>query len=167
MSKRYLCEVLNICQDNNITVYYVDTDSIHVEKDKISFLERLYFEKYNKALIGKNLGQFHCDFNIQCGHNERVMSNYTLILGPKAYFDELECEECQKRGTHYRMKGIPQKCIENYCQQHELNIKDVYKLLTSQPVTFVLNPPDMVRFMTRITGVLTIEPNKFTRTVKF
>jgi len=100
MSKCYLDEVLNICQDYGIIVYYVDMDSIHIEKNKISYLKRLYFERYHKPLIGKALRQFHCDFNIKCGHNERMMSHFTILLGPKVYFDDLHCEECGQRGHH-------------------------------------------------------------------
>jgi len=100
MPKRYFGEVLNIFTDYGIAVYYVDTDSIHVEQSKISYLRQLYFERYGKELVGKSLGQFHCDFNIKCGHNKNVMSHFTIILGPQVYFDDLNCEQCGKLDHH-------------------------------------------------------------------
>ena len=81
MSKRYLRKMLNRCTELKIKVLYVDTDSIHVERDKLSVLQQVYWQRYNSELIGKNLGQFHSDFNIGCGHNEDVMSTCTIVLG--------------------------------------------------------------------------------------
>ena len=140
---------------------------MHVEQDKLPLLHEVYRQRYHSELIGKNLGQFHSDFNIGCGHNEDVMSTCTIVLGRKAYFDELECKRCGKKSEHHRMKGIPSYCIEHYCQQNEVSVKDVYTSLINEPLTFVLNPPGYVKFIVSITGVHTLSVNNFTRKISF
>lgn len=69
MSKRIMNEMMTVAQDNNIDIYYTDTDSVHVLDGKINcdvpnlqLLQNKFKEKYNKELVGKELGQFHCDF---------------------------------------------------------------------------------------------------------
>ena len=163
MSKRCLHEVLDLCTEYKIKVLYVDTDSMHVEQDKLPLLCEVYRRRYHAELIGKNLGQFHSDFNIGCGHNEDVMSTCTIVLGRKTYFDELECKRCGKKSEHHRMKGIPSYCIDHYCEQNQVSVKDMYTSLINEPLTFVLNPPGYVKFIVNITGVHTLHVNEFTR----
>jgi hypothetical protein len=42
MSKKITNEILFLCEDNNINAYYTDTDSIHMDYDKIDALTTLY-----------------------------------------------------------------------------------------------------------------------------
>ena len=42
MSKRCLHEVLDLCTEFKIKVLYVDTDSMHVEQDKLPLLREVY-----------------------------------------------------------------------------------------------------------------------------
>lgn len=141
MSKRALHEVLDLCNTLNITVTYVDTDAIHVEKDKLPLLSRAYFEAYHQQLIGNALGQFHSDFSIGCGHNESVFSCLSLVLRPKVYFDNLLCTVCNKDSMQYCVKDIPASCMEQVCKDADRIIHWVYKKLCRAPVTFSLNPP--------------------------
>ena len=82
-----------MCQayDNSIGIYYQDTDSMHIENEKIKQLEELFEKKYNRKLIGKGLGQFCSDF-------ERIKNKISgsipwsecfIVIGKKAYYDEL------------------------------------------------------------------------------
>ena len=63
MSKRIMNEVICLAEDLGINVYYQDTDSIHIENDKIELLEREFKKKYGRDLRGGELGQFHPDFD--------------------------------------------------------------------------------------------------------
>ena len=49
-------EVMCLAYDNNIGIYYQDTDSMHIENDKLKQLEELFEKKYDRKLIGKSLG---------------------------------------------------------------------------------------------------------------
>ena len=70
MSKRIMNEVMTLAEDLKINVYYQDTDSLHIESDKLEELRTVFKNKYNRELIGKNLGQFHSDFESSKGKVE-------------------------------------------------------------------------------------------------
>ena len=65
MSKRIMNEVMCSCEDNNLTAYYTDTDSIHILYDDVMVLKKKFSEKYGRELDGKQLGQFHIDFDLE------------------------------------------------------------------------------------------------------
>ena len=167
MSKRYLHKVLDLCEILQINVYYIDTDSMHIDKDKVSILAAAYLHKYNEQFIGKQLGQFHCDFKISCGHNATAYSRYCLIVGPKVYFDDVVCDICNVNNEHYRCKGIPTNCVQAICQHCNCNVQEIFERLCHSPVTFNLNPPGTSRMCIKITGVYNIPENTFTRTLCF
>ena len=124
MSKRIMNEVNEIAHNNNINIYYVDTDSMHLPEDKIELLENKFKEKYNKELIGKNMGQFHSDFN-----SNKIKGNIkaieTIILGPKAYYDLLEGDN-GSQDNHIRLKGISLNSIVETAKLNNKTIKDLY-----------------------------------------
>jgi len=128
MSKRIMNEVMCLAEDNAIDLYYQDTDSIHLKDCDIGKLSSKFQEKYNRELIGKHLGQFHSDFNLEgC---KDVVSVQSIFLGKKCYIDKLEGinQDGEKvNGFHIRMKGIPEKCIE-YVVDNTPAYKDAFDL---------------------------------------
>ncbi|ELP93868.1 hypothetical protein EIN_176950 [Entamoeba invadens IP1] len=68
MSKRIMNEVMCLAEDLNIDIYYQDTDSVHIDKNKIELLEQKYKEIYGKTLRGGELEQFHPDFDELSGN---------------------------------------------------------------------------------------------------
>lgn len=116
MSKRIMNEVMCLADDLNINMYYTDTDSIHIDYDKVSLLEEKFKEKYNRELNGKLYGQFHIDFDLkdEDGNDcEDIHSIKLIALGKKSYVDILKGYSNNKEvyGLHIRMKGIPNKTI--------------------------------------------------------
>jgi hypothetical protein len=148
MSKRIMNEVICLAEDNNLNIYYQDTDSIHIEDKDITVLEKLFKIKYNKNLIGKNMGQFHSDFKLLDKKEEgakgckNIIAIDSIFLGKKSYIDKLQGEDENGNivtGYHSRMKGIPEKSIYYYCEQNKTNIFDVYKRLYNvEKITFDL-----------------------------
>jgi len=67
-----------LADDNNITCFYQDTDSIHMYEDEVQPLAELYEKKYNTPLIGKKLGQFHSDFEFEGMKDIRSVGLITL-----------------------------------------------------------------------------------------
>ena len=133
MSKRIMNEVMCLAENEGIQLYYQDTDSIHIKDCDISKLSKSFSEKYNRELIGKQLGQFHSDFEID-GCTD-ILAKRSIFLGKKSYIDELHGKD--KNGNtvidyHIRMKGIPNSVILHtakklgYSNAFEL-YEDLYK----------------------------------------
>jgi hypothetical protein len=107
MSKRIMNEVMCLAEDNNIPLYYQDTDSMHMRKCDLNTLAALYKTKYNRELIGKSLGQFHSDFQCIGDSKEMPVAIKSLFVGKKTYIDMLYDEHTNKIAFHCRAKGIP------------------------------------------------------------
>jgi hypothetical protein len=127
MSKRIMNEVMCLAEDENLDIYYQDTDSIHIKDSNIEILSNKFKEKYNRTLIGKYMGQFHSDFP------DDAKAIECIFLGKKSYIDVLQ--KPNKNGEykidknlqdyHIRMKGVPKESII----KHKSNNKpiDIYK----------------------------------------
>ena len=63
ISKTNMNLVKYICDKHDILIFYTDTDSLHVEADKIPLLEHLYEEYVGKKLVGILPGQFSIDYD--------------------------------------------------------------------------------------------------------
>lgn len=125
MSKRIMNEVMCTAEDNNINIFYQDTDSMHIENDKISTLATVFKNKYGRELIGKELGQFHNDFD----EIDNAVSTESYFLGKKAYIDKLNNDK-NEEAYHYRMKGVDLKCIQLKAKkQFNDDIMNLYKHL--------------------------------------
>ena len=133
MSKRIMNEIMCLAEDLDIEIYYQDTDSMHIENDKIELLSNEFKKKYNRELIGKKLGQFHSDFEpikrdivgkmtgkpvydvitkeIICQQFDAKYAVETIILGKKAYIDLVEYTNGEIV-PHCRMKGIRSEVVE-------------------------------------------------------
>lgn len=116
-SKRIMNEVMCLAEDNAINIYYQDTDSMHIETNDIQKLATLFYNKYNRNLIGKHMGQFHTDFKLEgCKKCKNIYAKRSIFLGKKCYIDELvgikddDGTECI--GYHIRMKGVSSSCID-------------------------------------------------------
>lgn len=125
MSKRIMNEVMCLAEDENIKIFYQDTDSMHLYDKNVEHLANAFKLKYNRELIGKAMGQFHTDFGIlnEDGEEEvNVDENYpitaieSMFLGKKTYIDKLEYKDKEgniKYYYHIRAKGLPLKVIKN------------------------------------------------------
>jgi hypothetical protein len=141
MSKRLMNEVMCLAEDNQIDIYYQDTDSMHLKDKDIKSLSDKFKEKYNRELIGKMMGQYHSDFELDGCHDVHAVK--CLFLGKKCYIDELKGLNNKGEeviGYHIRMKGIPNKVI-NYTSEKMgyNNVFEMYKdLYDGVPINFDL-----------------------------
>lgn len=136
MSKRIMNEVIYTCEDNGMDVFYTDTDSMHIPCNQIKKLEELYNKKYNKKLIGNDMGQFHCDFALNGTKKDTpIYSKECIILGKKAYYDKvcgIDDNGDDIYDDHITLKGISNKSLGN-------NILNIYKrLLNNETLQFDL-----------------------------
>lgn len=142
MSKRIMNEVMCLAEDNNLKIYYQDTDSMHIDYDDVNTLGDLFKQKYNKELIGTNMGQFHVDFDLKGANPDTLRSINFISVGKKCYIDQLQGQDYNGNtvsGYHLRMKGIPNQSILYTCQKLNLSPLELYKkLYKGEKITFDL-----------------------------
>jgi len=183
MSKRIMREVMNTANDNDITIYYQDTDSMHIGKKDITLLEQKYKEKFNRDLIGKETGQFHGDFSMSNAYN--LISKKSIFIGKKIYIDYLEgiaindgpdyqlakngpylkCIKDEKiYGYHARWKGVNKIALLNARDEGE-SLMDVYeRTINGEEIVFCLNPKNSPKFSYTNDGVFIRPDGDFIRT---
>ena len=167
MSKVIMNEVVCLAEDIGADIEYTDTDSMHIDFDKVDALACAFREKYGRELEGDQLGQFHVDFEDLAKDGGEVSAKESYFLGKKTYIDELTDEKGNK-GYHIRMKGIPGKCINakvkaEYNDDPLLLYKDLYE---GKPVKFDLKSGGNCCFKTgKDHFITTVE--SMTRTVCF
>jgi len=182
MSKRIMNEVFDLANTQSLPIYYTDTDSIHLNYDDVPILEKEFYNKYNRALIGKKLGQFHIDFNMKDkegldrqGQGEEIYATKSIFLAKKCYLDKLESRD--KEGNiitdyHYRMKGITEEGILHQAKQYKNGIEGLYEdLAKGTMIEFNLMPYDKDNKSQKVlfqyvNGRVNFK-KKFTRKVKF
>jgi len=183
MSKRIMNEVFHCFKKAKSRVYITDTDSIHCDQDKIKKVEKHYKKIYNKTLVGKDLGNFHVDFELKDCID--VSSICHIPIGKKLYMDIIEGDEVkngkktgEKRyGMHCRAKGLTEDSLD--WEMHKVILrgqaKDEYEAAKcmyrriadkNTPIKFTLNNGDCVSFEKTSNGAIKTRPTgTFTRTV--
>ena len=128
-SKRIMNSVMCLAEDLNIDMYYTDTDSIHIDNSKIELLANEFEKINNRKLIGKNMGQFHTDFDSNILEGE-ILAKRSIFLGKKCYIDELySLNSGDLVDYHIRLKGIPNASILDYCFKRKINPYELYERL--------------------------------------
>ena len=92
MSKHIMNGVMCFAFDIGCHIYIQDTNSMHIEVDDLPTLIEASKNKYNRELIGTDLGQFHSDFSTINSNNEipKVsdckQSQATDVVAIESYF---------------------------------------------------------------------------------
>ena len=164
-------------------IYYTDTDSIHISRDAWIDLEERYMQKHGVALEGKQLGQFHSDFEMDGTYQIKdqklvrtyidksllkggnLFSKQLHVCGKKAYLDVLTSDKNRDEVEmyHFRLKGISENAVIQKCnEEYNGDIQALYQdLLNGNQVKFTLSG----MFKTGLDG--TIKTVSQDRTVKF
>lgn len=155
MSKRIMNRVMCLAEDIGLKIFYTDTDSIHIRDADIKSLSYAFKEKYNKTLIGKELGQFHTDFELKVDglKCKNVVSIKSIFLGKKAYLDWLRGNNPITNelvyGFHIRMKGVCEGAVYVYANENKMK-RDMWKLYkklyNSNSINFDLMKGGMLNF---------------------
>ena len=175
-SKRIMNRVMVLAEDNDIDIYYQDTDSMHMDEVKVKSLDGLYKGEYGTELIGEDLGQFHVDFKvvdedgkkIKCS---RIVSVKFIALGKKAYIDVLEGTDMNGKvhvDYHVRMKGISAQALQHQADSSGLNLYQLYeKHYDGEAIEYDLRCGGQ-KFIAKYNQNMTITtPEKFPRIIKF
>lgn len=164
MSKRIMNEVVFLAHDIRSNIHYTDTDSVHIDLDSIEKLSSHFYKRHGRELIGKNMGQFHCDFDFKSDEEPYAVESY--FLGKKSYIDRVRCIINNEEIFHYhiRMKGIPTKSILHKCK--DISPMDLYKkLYKGRGVTFDLAKGHKLMDFRRDMSIY--KNDEFLRKVKF
>jgi hypothetical protein len=141
MSKRIMNNTMCLAEENNINMWYQDTDSIYINEMEISKLEEIYKNTYNKNLIGDELGQFKRDFKLEYGEPDKngerktsknVWSDYSIFLGKKSYYNELKGLTPEKQpieGVKITLKGISGDSVKTYTENNKTTERNIFKNL--------------------------------------
>jgi len=141
MSKRIMNEVMCLADDLNLKIYYQDTDSMHILAQDLPILIKAFKNKYNRGLVGKDMGQFHCDFDGFKGSVGEIHAIESVFLGKKVYCDHVQ-DEMGNQSFHIRLKGCNMNGILLACQERECTPIELYKLiLRGEMVKFDLGAP--------------------------
>ena len=142
MSKRIMNRVMCLAEDHDMNIYYQDTDSMHIDREFIDPLSQLFYEKYNKKLIGKGMGQFHSDFKSSIIKDKNIHAKKSIFLGKKCYLDVLEGLDGKGdivNDYHIRMKGVGEDVVKYYCKKNEISVESLYEdLYNGEEFTFDL-----------------------------
>lgn len=131
MSKRIMNEVICLGEDLGLNIYYQDTDSLHINSSEIKTLSSEFKKIHGRELIGKGMGQFHSDFDLD-GASKNIHAVNSVFLGKKCYIDELVGEDEKGKiikGFHVRMKGINNEGIMDYTKKYNTDLMSVYNEL--------------------------------------
>ena len=110
MSKRIMNEVMTTAEELKIPLFYQDTDSMHIERSRLSELADEFRRRYGRELIGSDMGQFHSDFDpcVKGGKTPFAVESYFICK--KTYCDKL-MDDDGNTSYHLRCKGIPQSSL--------------------------------------------------------
>lgn len=139
-SKHLMNKVLNICEENNLDVVYMDTDSVHLPKNHYITLRQIYQEKYGYELEGKGLMQMSSDFESDIlTKNEDIFSIQTICIDKKLYIDKITTMTDLKNGIfdyHIKLKGIRLDSFLQFCDEHNFTPEEVFYLIAKNKYYF-------------------------------
>ena len=164
-SKHIMNQVMSTAEQNNINIYYQDTDSMHLNESDVDKLAEIYNQKYGRELIGKKMTQFHNDFDSFPDSIGQVHSRKLIALGKKSYLDIL-VDEQGNEGYHIRLKGIPKQCIINKCKRMNITVEELYeRMYKGESMSFDLTDGSNCFRKTKSFQQITLP--QFIRQVKF
>ena len=125
--------------DTGCHIYYQDTDSFMIESADLKRLQKEFNNKYNRELIGKNLGQFHCDFPSINGHDEMPESIEAFFLMKKMYVHMIT-DSTGEIDYVIRGKGLTQNSIKyKFNEEFQGDVMKLYEtLFNGNSITFDL-----------------------------
>ena len=130
-SKRIMNEVMCLAEDEGLSIFYQDTDSLHIIYDEVEKLRKAFKRDEKRELVGTELGQFHIDFDLDgMKKGADIFSIESYFLGKKDYYDRLQTIDEDDEvlyGNHIRCKGIPTPCVLQKAKELEIEPIDIYK----------------------------------------
>lgn len=151
-SKHIMNEVFDLMSSLQMPIYYTDTDSFVMRKNDRALLAVAFKAKYQRELIGKQLGNFHSDFSFKTREGVEVNSDLVhsiefIPAGRKLYLHHLmaEVDGKQLHALQFKAKGCTLDGLWYAAAEFgegDLGMIQLYRSLTEgKKVKIILNPP--------------------------
>ena len=121
-------EVMTLAEDLNLSIYYQDTDGMHINYEEVEILSKEFKNTYNRELFSDDMGSFHVDFDMN-GADGEIYAKESYFIAKKVYIDILESKDKDGKTineNHIRMKSIPTSCIKHNAKENEMQPLDIY-----------------------------------------
>jgi len=122
-------EVMTLAEDKQLNIWYQDTDSMHINYEDVEVLAKEFKYKYNRDLIGNDMGSFHVDFDLE-GAEKEIYSIESYFIAKKVYIDILESKDKDNNiinGAHMRLKAVPKTCLTHFSEINKISNIDMYR----------------------------------------
>lgn len=162
-SKRIMCRLFHIAHENNLKIFYQDTDSLQGPRRDIRLLAKAMEEAIANgsltkltlpprdsplhpgltvsAFEGKGIGNFHSDFEVAGvvpAKGVPIVGVGAIYVGKKSYCVMLRSVHAGDDGKpivkisyHCRLKGIPKRSIDKYCEEKRITPFELYQQLAA------------------------------------
>lgn len=130
MSKRIMNEVMCLAEDNNIKIFYQDTDNIHMFLNDIDKLNKLFKLKYNRDLVGENLGQFY--YNFEYKNEKNLYAIVSIYLDKKCFLNILKNKKMNKNnkyGYYMELDNVSVDVINYHAKKWYGNVENHKQLI--------------------------------------
>ena len=129
-SKQIMNKVFDLANTNNIKVYYTDTDSAFIDNNDIELLKNKYYEKYNKVMFGKELGQFKKEFDNGFSAVFLNKKKYVLQNDKKDLDNDKNCK--------IRCAGIHIDDLITYSVENNISLLQMYSARLGNDYKFII-----------------------------
>ncbi len=123
-SKNIMNKVITLAEDQDIDIYYTDTDSIHLDIENVHKLSKIYEILHQENIMHDNLGGFKMDLNKK-EHGyiiDDIYAKNVIYLGKKVYYCQLNTDF-----DYARARGITKKALIHKSAEFNDSLMDVYK----------------------------------------
>lgn len=163
MSKHLMHRIMKLAPNDSI--FYQDTDSLHIKESVIKKLADDYRELYGKELFGKNLCQLHVDYDFPGRDPNNLYSAYSIYISPKVYYEEIrDRTDPTFRADYFRCKGVPAKSILKYCKIHGITVCGLYMSMAKHKFNLL---ESVANIKVEGFGSVVTYTNGFTREIEF
>jgi hypothetical protein len=111
-ARKIMNNIYNTAENNNLPIYYTDTDSVFMNVNDIKQLETIYKNETGNDLIGSNLGQFKYE----------LPEVATCIFAAKKKYCAVS-----NNNVRIRCAGISSDTLIKYCDENNLSVLDLYR----------------------------------------
>ena len=143
MSKHMMNRASLACKKANVSIYYKDTDSLHIKKRNIEKINDEYKKMYNTDMFGTELGQFSSDFDMKIKCRDIICTD-AIYIAKKVYYERLQGVDVNGNIAIQHdcvIKGINRASIDKVVrEQYYGSYKNLFKDLSDgKSITFDLS----------------------------
>lgn len=176
-SKHLMNRVFDLMSQNEMNIYYTDTDSFVMDRRDQAQLSTQFQLRYGYELIGEQLGQMHSDFNFKWKGKsldpKTVWSTHFFPMAKKLYLHRLQArlsDGTLVSGIQFKCKGCTEEGILYKSKEFgdgDEAMEELYRRLSrGEELSIPLNPPGKTKFVYSKDNRVSTPEQIFYRTIK-